>query len=174
MLKAIFKSDHFESYAVRYRKVKSPTELVFGVARLTDRFDLPDLASSQLASHKMFVGQFLLNPPSVEGWHEGEEWVDSGALIERINFASTELERRDAPGIQRMVALVREAGDLISTENVTACLDAMGCIDVSDRTFRMIVEHASGQLEPTNEDAETDRAIEFFQLIASTPDNQYC
>ncbi len=61
MLKAIFKSDHFESYAVRYRKVKSPTELVFGVARLTDRFDLPDLVSSQLASHKMFVGQFLLN-----------------------------------------------------------------------------------------------------------------
>ena len=58
----------------------------------------------------MFVGQFLLNPPSVEGWHEGEEWIDSGASIERINIASTELERRDAPGIQRMVALVREAG----------------------------------------------------------------
>ena len=43
VLRAIFKSDHFKSEAVRYRKVKSPTELVFGVARLTDRFDLPDM-----------------------------------------------------------------------------------------------------------------------------------
>ncbi len=175
VLREIFNSDHFKSEAIRYRKVKSPAELVFGVARLTDRFDLPDLDASQLASHTMFMGQFLLNPPSVEGWHEGEEWIDSGALVERINFASTELERRDAPGIQRMVNRVREAGsDLSSKGYVAACLDAMGCIDVSDRTFGLIAEHASGQLEPANEDEETDRAIEMFQLIASTPDYQYC
>ena len=175
VLRAIFKSDHFKSEAVRYRKVKSPTELVFGAARLTDRFDLPDLASSQLASHTLFMGQFLLNPPSVEGWHEGEEWVDSGALVERINFASTELERRDAPGIQRMVDRVREAGsNLSSTEYVAACLDVMGCIDISDRTFGLIADHASGQLQPANDDEEMDRAIEIFQLIASTPDYQYC
>ena len=122
----------------------------------------------------MFMGQFLLNPPSVEGWHEGEEWIDSGALVERINYASTELERRDAPGIQRMVDRVREGGDLSSSEYVAACLDAMGCIDVSDRTFGLIAGHASGQLEPASEDEETDRAIEMFQLIASTPDYQYC
>lgn len=174
VLRSIFKSDHFKSEAVRYRKVKSPAELVFGVARLTDRFDLPDLEASQLASHAMFMGQFLLNPPSVEGWHEGEEWIDSGALVERINYASTELERRDAPGIQQMVERVREAGGLSSAEYVTACLDAMGCIDISERTFGIIAEHASSQLDPTNEDEETDRAIEIFQLIASTPDYQYC
>lgn len=175
VLRAIFTSDHFKSESVRYRKMKSPTELVFGVARLTDRFDLPDLEASQLAGHPMFMGQHLLNPPSVEGWHEGEEWIDSGALVERINFASNELERRDAQGIQRMVDRVREAGsDLSSMEYVSACLDAMGCIDVSDRTFSLVAEHASGQLEPTNEDEEIDRAIEIFQLIASTPDYQYC
>ncbi len=174
VLRAIFKSDHFKSEAIRYRKVKSPTELVFGVARLTDRFDLPDMDASQLASQTMFMGQFLLNPPSVEGWHEGEEWIDSGALVERINFASTELERRDAPGIQRMVDLVSEAGGMSSSEYVGACLDAMGCINISDRTFGFIAEHASSQTEPSNEDEETDRAIEIFQLIASTPDYQYC
>ncbi len=73
-----------------------------------------------------------------------------------------------------MVALVREASDLSSKEYVAACLEAMGCIDISDRTFRLIAEHASGQLEPSNEDEETDRAIEIFQLIASTSDYQYC
>ena len=40
-----------------------------------------------------------------------------------------------------------------SSEYVAACLDAMGCIDISDRTFGLIAEHASSQQsEPTNED----------------------
>ena len=57
---------------------------------------------------------------------------------------------------------------------MAACLDVMGCLDVSDRTFGLIADHASGQLQPANEDEEMDRAIEIFQLIASTPDYQYC
>ena len=73
-----------------------------------------------------------------------------------------------------MVERVREADGLSSSEYVAACLDAMGCIDISERTFGLIADHASAQSEPTNEDEETDRAIEIFQLIASTPDYQYC
>ena len=33
------------------------------------------------------MGQDLMNPPSVEGWHTGKEWIDTGILVERINFA---------------------------------------------------------------------------------------
>ena len=50
MLRSIFNSEHFKSEAVRFRKVKSPAELVFGAARLTDRFDIPDMDSSTLAN----------------------------------------------------------------------------------------------------------------------------
>ncbi len=172
VLRSIFKSDHFKSPEVRFRKVKSPAELVYGTARLTDRFDLPDMDTSQLANYAMFMGQHLLNPPSVEGWHEGDEWIDSGALVERINFASGELERTDAPGVDRMVERVLAQGDGLSArEYVNACLDAMGAIDVSDRTMDILVDHAAGQLAHTG---HRDRAIEMFQLIASTPDYQYC
>jgi len=51
ILRSLFNSDHFKSEAVRFRKVKSPAELVFGTARLTDRFDIPDMDSSKLANH---------------------------------------------------------------------------------------------------------------------------
>ncbi|GIT44037.1 MAG: hypothetical protein Ct9H300mP11_19730 [Chloroflexota bacterium] len=34
------------------------------------------------------MGMDLMNPPTVEGWHTGREWIDSGTLVERINFAS--------------------------------------------------------------------------------------
>ena len=44
------------------------------------------------------MGQTLLNPPSVEGWHEGTEWINSGALVERVNFAAKEISNIDAPG----------------------------------------------------------------------------
>ena len=149
--------------------------MVYGTARLTDRYYLPDMAASQLANYSMFMGQHLLNPPSVEGWHEGEEWVDSGALVERINFATGELEKTDTPGIQSMVSRVQAAGSgLTGREYVEACLDAMGALDVSDRTMALLAEHASGQERPSSKEGETNRAVEMFQLIASTPDYQYC
>ena len=50
------------------------------------------------------MGQDLMNPPTVEGWHTGREWIDSGTLVERINFAAemlgnTELEGVQGPGL---------------------------------------------------------------------------
>jgi uncharacterized protein (DUF1800 family) len=176
ILRSLFNSDHFKSENVRFRKVKSPAELVFGAARLTDRFDIPDMDSSTLANQAMFMGQHLLNPPGVEGWHEGEEWVDSGSLIERINFAASELGRPDSTGIHRMIALVENAGDGVGPEEfVEVCLDAMGSIDLGSGSKAVLVEHAAqnGPGTPGALDG-AERIVEMFQLIVSTPDYQYC
>ncbi|MCH7738908.1 MAG: DUF1800 domain-containing protein [Chloroflexi bacterium] len=171
VLRAIFKSDHFKSPAVRFRKMKSPAELVFGTVTLVDRFTIPEMDMATLANQTLFMGQHLLNPPSVEGWHEGEEWVDSGALIERINFASGEVTRGDARGVQRMIKRVAGTGPGLQPEEfVEACLDAMGSIDLSDRTKSILVMHADKADAPDSE----DRTLEMFQLIVSTPDFQYC
>jgi uncharacterized protein (DUF1800 family) len=173
ILRSLFNSDHFKSSGVRFRKVKSPAELVFGAARLTDRFDIPDMDSSTLANQSLYMGQHLLNPPGVEGWHEGEEWVDSGSLIERINFAASELGRVDSPGIRRMIELVELAGDDLSAEEfVGACLDALGSIDLGPDSKAVLVEHAVQNAASSGGSA--DRTVEMFQLIVSTPDYQYC
>ena len=176
VLRSIFNSDHFKSTAVRFRKVKSPAELVFGAARLTDRFDIPDMDSSLLATQSLFMGQHLLNPPGVEGWHEGEEWVDSGSLIERINFAASEVGRVDSAGVKRMIERVEMAGDdLEPGEFVEACLDALGSIDIGSGSKSVLVEHAA-QNGSAGSGSVTgaDRIVEMFQLIVSTPDFQYC
>jgi uncharacterized protein (DUF1800 family) len=171
ILRAIFNSDHFKSAAVRFRKVKSPAELVFGAARLTDRFDIPDMDSSLLANQSLYMGQHLLNPPGVEGWHEGEEWVDSGSLIERINFAASEVGRVDTPGIRRMIELVEIAGDDLQPEEfVEACLDAMGSIDLGAGSKEVLIDH----VKQNDSMSSADRTVEMFQLIVSTPDYQYC
>jgi uncharacterized protein (DUF1800 family) len=174
ILRSIFNSDHFKSVGVRFRKVKSPAELVFGAARLTDRFDIPDIESSELAGQTTFMGQHLLNPPSVEGWHEGEEWVDSGSLIERINFAASQVGKLDSAGVSRMLERVELAGDKLKPDEfVEACLDALGSVDIGPGSKTVLVEHASRNSAAGDEDAR-QRAVEMFQLIVSTPDYQYC
>ena len=74
-----------------------------------------------------------------------------------------------------MVSRVRAAGNSLSDRAyVEACLDAMGAIDMSERTLALLAEHASGQPHPSSSADEVSRAVEMFQLIASTPDFQYC
>ena len=53
------------------------------------------------------MGQELLNPPNVEGWHEGSEWIDSGAMVERVNFAAEHLGNADHPGVRACVDRLR-------------------------------------------------------------------
>ena len=91
MLRALFLSDSFKSQSVSYARIKSPAELVAGTLRLAEAFQWPtnDVYAATAASG--FMGQSLLAPPSVEGWHEGQEWINTGALMERINFASIPL-----------------------------------------------------------------------------------
>ena len=173
ILRSLFNSDHFKSEDVRFKKVKSPAELVFGAARLTDRFEIPDMDASTLANQSTFMGQHLLNPPGVEGWHEGEEWIDSGSLIERINFAASEVGRVDSTGVMRMIELVETAGDYLQPEDfVDACLDALGSIDLGSDSKAVLIEHAAQS--DVGAESSTDRIVEMFQLIVSTPDYQYC
>lgn len=172
VLRTVFTSEHFKQ--MRYRRVKSPVELVFGTTRLTGRFALPDHGVTDLGYDAHYMGQSLLNPPSVEGWHDGEEWIDSACLMERINFASSELGRRDTPGVRRILARVARAGGRLGpAEVVTACLDALGALAVSDRSRAVLEEHVGGPVDTTTDSAD-DRIVELLQAIVSTPDYQYC
>ena len=89
MLRTLFNSDFFK--AARFSRVKSPAELVIGTARLAGNYVGPRPGFNQLAFECAYQGQELLNPPSVESWHTGAEWIDGGAL-----GAPGELRRRTA------------------------------------------------------------------------------
>jgi hypothetical protein len=177
LLRAIFMSDHFRSEQVRYRKVKSPVELMVGAARLTGRWSLPTNDVAELANDAHFMGQSLLNPPSVEGWHEGEEWIDSAGLIERINCAATEIARPEAPGVARILERVGNAADQNPFALVDACLEAMGSLKLSAKTRQVLAERlADTPLPPNhgNPQAVQEHTLELLRAIVSTADYQYC
>ncbi len=96
MLKTIFKSPQFRAQKNRGVLVKSPTELFIGLMRpgvdgLTAAQVRERVATigpgKRLPRLFQIAGQNLFEPPSVEGWSGGLEWVDSRSLLAREHTA---------------------------------------------------------------------------------------
>jgi len=173
----LFLSDFFKN--ARFSRIKSPTEVVIGLLRLVGGFEFPAPGIGNLAKNPTYMGQELLNPPSVEGWHTGVEWINSGTLMKRINFAASMLGDTDRPGIRAILNRLKSQGDLSPEGFVDSCLDIIGPLEVQPEVRQRLVDHASegGALRwGTEHDASTSgkRVGEMLQLIASIREYQYC
>ena len=176
MLRVLFKSDFFKSPDVRFEKVKSPSELIAGVLRLTGEYPKLSPRLQNEAGMLGVMGQTLANPPSVEGWHQGTEWIDTGNLVERINFASSKFEDMDKPGINEMVGrIAADSGGTLTPERlVGGCLDQLGAIEVKKESREALVRHASraGDVTLNGDGSGRARVGEMLRLVASTPEFQ--
>jgi hypothetical protein len=175
VMRTLFMSDFFRSPKAYYARVKSPAEHVVGVIRLTEDFTYPRWGIRELALECRYMGQDLLNPPSVEGWHTGKEWIDTGILVERVNFAAAQVGDISRPGIQKIVGRLRAMGDLEPEPFVDACLDLIGPLVVSERTHEALTAYArrGGTLRLTDGDqAAEERVGEMLQLIVATREFQ--
>ena len=179
VLRTLFLSDYFTSEPVRYARVKGPVELLAGALRLAGSYQTPTLGAHQLAYQTFYMGQGLLQPPSVEGWHEGLEWIDSGSLLERINFIAKELSNVQNPGVRTIIDRLAAEPDatLTPTQMVERCLDLMGPFSVDDKTRAALVEYAdmAGDLHLKGHqpgDASEQRVGHMLRMIASTREFQ--
>ncbi len=171
MLETLFNSDFFKDEDIRFEKVKGPAEFVTGVLRLTGEFDRPRREIIERYDQTNFMGQMLTNPPSVEGWHQGVEWIDTGTLIERINFASEQFGDETKPGVRAMVdSIMASTPELDADELVELCLDHLGGISMSDETRAVIREFA----DDGEQAGELSRAkvAQLLRLAAATHDFQ--
>jgi len=176
MLKALFNSSYFQSQDSWYSKVKSPVELVAGVLRLTGEFNRPRREIIDRYFQASYMGQFLNNPPSVEGWHQGTDWLDTGTLVERVNFASQQIGDSTKPGIQAMIERIASTpNNVASPENlISVCLEEMGVISVEEDTMKVLIDFASqGHDQPINASNDGAQKISAaLQMVASTKEFQ--
>ena len=179
VLRSLFLSDYFRSEKARFARVKGPVELLVGTLRTAGKFRTPTLGAQQVAAGVGFMGQELLVPPTVEGWHEGTEWIDSGAMVERVNFAAGELGNPDSPGVQAIIERLAgsDGGVLSPDEVVDGCLDLLGPFQVDEEVHATLVEHVAGKgavdLSESKRSAESERRVaEVLRLAASTPEFQ--
>ena len=174
ILRDLFNSDFFK--ASRFTRVKSPTEVVVGVLRRTGEFQVPNAADNgifMVMEETGFMGQKLLDPPSVEGWHTGEEWITSGSLVDRVNFVAQRMSDPSNPGVRGMVRRVSGSVGDDPDSLVSACLDVMGPLDVDPDTRDLLTELASAGM--SDDGAVTQELIlDLFKLIASSREYQLC
>ena len=158
--------------------IKSPVEFVVGAVRIAGSYSTPTMKIRNLVSQAGIMGQTLLQPPSVEGWHEGAEWIDSGALMERVNFVAAELSDVRNPGVYSIVdRLTRENSGALAPDNlVYRCLDLLGPLVVSQETLDILVDYA-GRDGVTLGDSKNGGSVEqkvqdLLRLIVSTREYQ--
>ncbi len=176
MLRAMFNSDFFKSEASRFARIKSPAEMVVGTMRLAGPIDLPSTDTYAAAGACAAMGQGLLAPPSVEGWQGGSEWINTGAYVQRVNFASRVLNDPNKPGIRAIIDRMADGayGMALSPQRlVDACLDALGPLPVLDSTRDGLIEYAEKWGDTTLPSEEGDRrAVTLIQLIVTTQEYQ--
>ena len=180
VLRTLFNSAYFKSEAARFARVKGPVELVVGAVRLARDMRTPTLEIGAIAGATSFMGQNLLLPPDVSGWKEGGEWINGGALMERINFVAEELGDVSKPGVRDIVDRLagQDGGTLSPDELVDGCLDLLGPVSVSEDTRTALVAHVADDgdldLRGRREGDEAEQRVgEVLSMIASAPEFQF-
>ena len=175
-LRFLFNADFFKE--ARFAKVKSPVDVMIGMLRLAGGAEFPAPGIGNLSRQVAYMGQELLNPPSVEGWHTGPEWINSGSIMTRTNFFTDLVSDAERPGVKAVVEALRERGPLPTDEFVDICLDLLGPLEVAARARQELIDHADAQGPLTwgsngGYDSTVARITEMLQLIVALREYQF-
>ena len=176
VLRVLFNSEFFKN--ARFAKIKSPAEVVVGTLRLVGGSEFPAPGIGDLSRQPSYMGQDILNPPSVEGWHTGAEWINSGSLARRINFTANLVGDVSRPGTQAIISRLKAQGNLSPEQFVDVCLDQMGPLEVTPESRKELVEFVEedGQLAWDTEqvsESSIQRVGELLQLIVALREYHY-
>lgn len=180
MLRVTFNSDFFKAETTRNARIKSPVEVVVGSLRLSGGYKWPTMDVYDANASCGFMGQGLQAPASVEGWQGGEEWVSTGTMMQRVNYASKVIGDPSRPGVRKIIEAVcnNEIGHE-AEELVDDCLQHLGYLEIRPETRREIVEFARAQVSqmPQGTGKLRDEAVEHaviavLQLIVATREFQ--
>jgi hypothetical protein len=177
VMRTLFLSDFFK--AARFKRVKCPAEFIAGVLKLTGEYRDVQPGLNAFDGACRVMGQALMDPPSVEGWHTGAEWIDGGTLTERVNFAVNRIKDVSKPGPQAIVQRLAALGRPISPpELVERCLDLAGPMEVSAEGLQALTDLASegGDVSFENEEKRAEgeaRVGRLLTLLVAAPEYQF-
>ena len=95
-------SDAFRSANAYYARVKSPAEHVAGILRLVEDFTYPRWGIRERRSSRCRWAR-ISEPAERRGLAHGKEWIDTGILVERVNYAASQVGDITKPGIKKII-----------------------------------------------------------------------
>jgi uncharacterized protein (DUF1800 family) len=164
IVEVILRSKHFYSRAVYRQRLKSPVEFSAGLVR-TLEIPRPALNPLALAAACDAQGQELFAPPNVEGWVGGSNWINSGTLLERTNWAADVIWGRSENGMMPFdpVAWATQYG-LAADRAAWAFLNLLLQDDLDDQARRLAID--------AGRDGRPDGLRKALQRLANCPEFQ--
>ena len=163
VMETMFHAPEFWSEGAYRAKVKSPLEMVASAVRALDAnvsFSFP--LSQQLNQ----LGQPLYRKQEPTGYtNAGGEWVNSAALLARMNFAIALVSNR-IPGVKVDAARL---GDDPDTGQVAR---ALMLTDLSDQARSAIEAGLNSQASPENQKQPVPKPLVIAGLMLGSPDFQ--
>lgn len=181
MLRALLCDRSFRSAPAIYGRIKSPIELVVGVIKMTGGYTWPTNDVYEAVAASDMMGQNLLAPPSVEGWMGGDDWISTGSLVWRVNFASATVGNLNNSGVREMVSSIRSRlgpnprADFL----LDSCLEQLGKLAINEETKKSLTGFIEsqgfdfGRIQNGDSDFELNQLIvAIMQLAVSTREFQ--
>ena len=169
-VRAVIESPEFWDAKSYRAKVKSPFEYVISAVRaMGARVQNPLPIAREL--QKMGEGLYLAQPPT--GYSDkAEAWVNSGALLHRLNFALA-LAAGKMPGVQGDVTKLIPAEDAAKSErSVDALAAALTGGDLSPSTRTTIKERLVARDAPEEDPWDNTQLPTVAGLILGSPEFQ--
>jgi uncharacterized protein (DUF1800 family) len=169
LLRNIFLSEEFYSDKATGRHIKSPVELLVGTART---MQLPKVDYQNVRFLLAAMGQNLFDPPSVAGWAEGTDWINTTLLMARYS-AVADLLKQTKPDL---VALLKDEklknADDVVDHLVRRCL----LVDLSAEKRQELIKFF-GPLPPSSEWEKAGkeinaRLVALLVLLLTSPEFQ--
>jgi uncharacterized protein (DUF1800 family) len=169
-VKAVIDSPEFWAPSDYRAKVKSPFEYVVSAVRAVNAtVDNPMPVARALQQ----IGQPLYGAQPPTGWSEkSEAWINTGALMNRLNFALA-LAANKLPGVHSdVVSLIPAAAASDAGKSVDALATALTGGDLTDATRDTIKSRIVERKAPTEDPWDNTQIPTIAGLILGSPEFQ--
>jgi uncharacterized protein (DUF1800 family) len=166
VLQFLFLSPQFQDASIFFTRYSWPVEFVVRALKETGwtGFSVGS-ALSPLSS----MGQELLEPPNVAGWALGTSWFSTGAMLARMNFASTLAFNQEFN--------VRTAAQNANARSSRALVDLLVdrlAFDVDSGVYNDLLAYAASGVSSALSDAQLlAKGAGLVHLIAGSPEYQF-
>lgn len=149
ILESLFRSDAFYSPSAKRARVQSPAEFLASSARLLrGKFHPKHLYPLGLDVQRL--GQSLYNPPSVFGWKEGLNWVETSGMLARAQVGASLADSRggDSPLRYKPARLLGKKGQwktLTPADVVDRVLTELGLSDASEGLRNALIAYVQSE-----------------------------
>jgi uncharacterized protein (DUF1800 family) len=164
VLRSLFMSSEFRSASCYFTRYSWPVEFVVRAIKETG---WTGFSAASILAPLVNMNQDLFDPPDVAGWSLGRSWFSTGAMLARMNFAST------LAANQRFRLAAEAAGARSSPTAVLDFLLTRLTPTLDGRTYGDLAAYASAGAAWTGSDAQLQtKTSGLTHLIVGSPEYQ--